>query len=295
MANTIKGAPIELELETPVTNPLPGFAEEEFEIEIVDPAAPQKEEATIKLEQQMAEQQALIEKLQNEKAQAAPPANDMDKLADLLSQRLGPVPTGPTEPTAEQKQQEYLKLVEGVRQNFHADPTGNVLKLIEPVLQQVQEQNQEMIQKQSLKISELSAYNSPDAPYMQKYGDEVRQLVATLPPSGNVYQQALAQVKVNHTDDIIAERVQAALDEALAKARGQEVTPAEVQQQAPFSLATQQGTPAAASIVQKQKVQVSIAEQNKLKQFAMNHMLSWDNPQHQNLILKQYKEGSIRI
>jgi hypothetical protein len=83
------------------------------------------------------------------------------------------------------------------------------------------------------------------------------------------------------------------LEEAIQKAQngGDTVSPAKVQEAAPFTLANRQSVPKQA--VQKQTITITSAEEARGKAFANSRMMTWENPTHRAIIVKKIKAGQI--
>jgi len=61
---------------------------------------------------------------------------------------------------------------------------------------------------------QVALNNETNKTIYDRYGEEVERLVKTLPPTPDVYEKAFQQVGVQHMNEILEERIQAAVAEA---------------------------------------------------------------------------------
>lgn len=281
--------------DTDLGDGLPTFEEEEFEIAVADENETQVDEATLKLQEEIQnltkQNEELQKKFQTTTAEQTS-ASQLEKLAEVLQkQNSAPPESEVREPNF---QEQYNKIVENVQKNYHSDPVKSVIDLTAPLFGQMEQKMNSAVSEQQKLTSKLLAMQSQDKSIMDSYGQEVEQLVQSLPPSNSVYQDAIARVKANHFDELLQAQVNAKLEEAIAQAGGQATVenPAEIEQKAPFTLANKPQAPA--SQMQKQRISITRQEEAFLKNYANNHMLDWNNPVHKATLVKKYKEGGVR-
>lgn len=226
---------------------------EDFSLEIVDEIADEVDK-TAELEVEIA---AL--KAKNEELMSAPPVNTEEVGFAALAEELKKMQK-PEAPVAQNPGVDYTKVVEDTAKNFYADPTKSVLNLLTPVVTQMQTESDAKLNDQAMQISQLTVLSTPgDKELYIKYKAEVDEVAGGLPPSAQVYQKALSQVKTAHVDDLVNERVQEALKKATEQA---EIS---VRQNAPISLAT------------------SPAKAERTKNYSMT-TAQWETMQHQAMV-----------
>jgi hypothetical protein len=274
---------------------MPEIENDEFDFIVTDENEPEVDQEKVELQTKLAEQQAKLDELmaaQNNVQMDNASQKQMEELANVLKTSIQSAQ--PEKPSAD-PQAEYMKLVEDVRSNWHSDPAGNALKLVEPLMSQMQQKMSSKVSTLELKTSKLAALSSPDKPIYDKYADEVEQLVSSLPPSENTYQEAIKAVKANHMDDLVNDMVNQKLDELLAaKGLQNPANPSAVAQQSDVTLAGHNSSTNAQRAAE-QKVRITATEQQKLQKYAITHSINWDVPKYRNMLVNAYKAGSLKI
>jgi hypothetical protein len=201
--------------------PVPDPNTDDFDIAIVEPGQ-EEESSEPSWEEKLA---ALAEKnkeLETKLGQQAP----MDQLAQQLASLAKPqVVEKKEEPKPNQI--DWASLTKKIDSDFYSSPSKNILELVTPIFEQMQTKSAKDNAEKDKVISKLATANDPKyAPIYNDYKDEVEQLVNTLPPHTNVYQEAVEKVRSNHYSEIMEKDVQARVDELVAKAlEGKGVTP----------------------------------------------------------------------
>lgn len=269
----------------------PQVEDDEFNYVVTDEEEKPVDEEKLKIQTELAEAQAEIDKLR-QMSQSANIENtsqkQMEELANVIKNSMqSAIPS----PPQVNPQEDYLKKVEEIRKDWHSDPAGNVLKLIEPLMQQMQGSVNSRVNTMAMSTSKTLAVSGADAGIYSKYSDEVEAIASSLPPSETVYQDAIKQVKANHLDDIIAEKV---AEQLAGKVTENKLTPDQVAQRADTTLsgAPQVGN---AQVAAEQKSRITKAEEAKLQQYALQKGIPWHVEKYRNLIVKNYKNGGIRV
>lgn len=210
--------------------------EESFKVAIVDEVVPA--DATAELEAKNAELEARIAELSAAPPAPAPAVEAHNPGFSELAAELRKM----QEPKEAPKPVDYNQIIEETSKNFYGDPTKSVLNLLTPVVQELKTESDAKLNTQAKQISKLTVLAQEEEKNLYvKYKDDVEQITSTLPPSENVYQQALDQVRIKYSKQIVDEAVAARLAEVTEAAERQAV--ASAPRQAPVTLAT---TPAKA-------------------------------------------------
>lgn len=258
------GLEMEMELDEPQ---VPAVENEEFSVEVVNEGTEQDAEK-LALEAKIAELEQQTVALTQ-----AQPVDQTAALVEALSALRQPTPSPPLpESNAGAPQIDLKSLMVEANKEYFADPAQSTLKLVAPLLEQVQAQNKADSDSKSVKISMLTAMNDPGSKdIFTKYKDEIEATVAAdASPDADVYQRAIGKVKSNHFDDILQEKAEALVAEALAKAQGT------VAKTPPFSNATI--PPAGGSVDARviSKAKVTAAQDKRIKQIALEKGLSYE-------------------
>jgi hypothetical protein len=251
----------------------------DFDIEIVDPSEldDTKPQALIDAEARLAALEAEKEALRGSQAQQEAIQATMESVKQMQQQLAGGIRID-----SGQKEQPVQFDFEGLKkefnQNIFKDPAEQVTKFMTPFLQELNQKVESVnsVAARNASKSEM-LLNDESRGFYTKYKDEVDALVADMPNSPDVYQQALSKVKTDHMDDIIAEKVA----EQLAKAQ---VTP----NKPPLTNVGHQSAPA----VRAQK-RITPGMQRYLK--AMHDKVGWDmkDPKNIERAYQLRKEGKI--
>lgn len=191
----------------------PEVENEEFKLEVVDDnVGAGEDQALLDLQSKMAELQAENEKLRT--APAVAPDPGLSQLAEILKQMQQPKveekPKGP--------QLDIKKLMEEKNADFYKNPSQSVYELITPVLQQMKTETESEVTTLKVMNSKLSALSIDENKQIYgRYSEEIEEIAKTLPPSTNVYQTAINQVKMNHIQDIVEERAKALAEVSLSE------------------------------------------------------------------------------
>ena len=220
-------------------------------------------------------------------SQAAPvvapqPVAGMQELADILKTNQSPA----VDPKAE-KAAKFNAMYQAAEKGYHDDPLGNATKISAALMETLEADFNQKFNAQAAQLSQMNA-QSNDAELMALYGDEVKDIASTLPPSGSVYQDAIAQVKMNHYDDIMAAKVQAEVAKAIEAAGvAPQVakTPAEIQAAAGFTNAS---AAPATEAVKAPKLRFTSIEIAGMKKWGNEHMLNWDTGTNKEYIMKKF-------
>lgn len=127
-----------------------------------------------------------------------------DKLSQILEkQQSSATPTTPSEP-----QETWEDLKKRLSQNFYDDPVGAMDEMVRfavqreivPAFQQTQNQ---LAKTATLTSKQAASANPTNKLILENYGDEVEEMVKTLPPGPDVYDRACQQVGFNHLTDLV--------------------------------------------------------------------------------------------
>lgn len=162
----------------------------------------------------------ILKRLQEAEAKATQNTQLSEALTKLAANEpkviLQPAPTPPPAPT---KAPTLDEMRETYGEKFTLDPVGTVMELLQkdkmsPQVAQIASGNLQLARR----IMELDPEKSPT---FKKYANEIDQMVANAPPeirtNPMIYEEAYKRVTANHMDDILNERVTAAVEKKLAE------------------------------------------------------------------------------
>jgi len=277
-----------------VQDEMPEVENDEFSFVVTDDNE-NVDPAKLETETKLAEQQAEIERLTALNAQTKvenTSQTQMDELANVIKTSM--TASQPKE-VAVDPQADYMKSLEDIRTNWHSDQVGNVIKIVEPLMTQMQNQMNTKVSTLELKTSKLAAVNGADKDIYTKYNAEVEQIASTLPPTENTYQEALKVVKANHMDDLVNDMVNEKLDALLAaKGLATSNSPATIASQADATLSGTNPTGNAA-LANAQKAKINSEEEKMLKTYALQHSINWDVPKYRNMLVNTYKANPTKF
>lgn len=261
---------------------VPALEDENFDIEVMDDV-PQKDDATLALEARIAELEAEKQTLVST---PLPPSSGNDISA--LAAEIAKMQSRPAE--VAKPQMDVNALVEEVNKGFYDNPSAGVMKLLDPIVKSMQEQNASGNAKRDLQISKLSvlADESVKGVYGQ-YTDEIEAYVASKPASETVYREAIKAVQADHMEDIIAAQVNAKLEEALAAASSQ-AAPAKAPQ---FTNATGvQRTPPEQAVKKNLPYKSDVP---KVKEWMMTQGINWNDTEDRDWAVGYLRDnGAIK-
>lgn len=263
-----------------VEDQVPELGTEEFNIVVED--TPQKDDATLALEAKIAEMEAERQAWQTQ------PQGDggMSQLAEQLAKMNQP--SAPPTDTVETIDPQAL--VEQVNKGFYDNPAMGVMQLLDPIVKNMQKQNESANSKRDLQISKLSvlADETTKGTY-GKYQDEIETIVGSMPASETVYREAINKVQMLHMDDIVAERVEAAVAKATEAAMAQ-VAP--VAKAPPFTNATGVQTKPPANVSANETVK-SQADLTMVKNWMMAKGYTYSDDGDRNFAIGYMREKGV--
>lgn len=162
----------------------------------------------------------ILKRLQEVESKAAQNTQLSEALTKLADPRVivqpspapAPAPAPTKAPTLDEMREQY-------GEKFTMDPVGTVMELLQkdkmsPQVAQIATGNLQLARR----IMELDPEKSPT---FKKYANEIDGMVANAPPeirtNPMIYEEAYKRVVANHMDDILSERVNAAVEKKLAE------------------------------------------------------------------------------
>lgn len=265
-------------------NPTPVIEDEGFKLEVIEEGAVVKDDATLALEAQIAELTAQKEAL------SVAPTPPTDGGMAALAEAIAKMNKAPEPVQAPSKEIDYEAILKEVDTNFYKDaPSQSMLKLMTPVLQQMKAETNKVTQTQAVQISKLTALaDESNKQLYGKYSTEIEEVAKGLGAGESVYQQAIAQVKLNHIEDIIAERTQSSLATQVAAVEAEALKTPNIGSQPTVTSAgvPRQAAPRVAS--------ATPAEIETMKNFALQKGFNWNDQGDQEFIYTLYKKGGVR-
>lgn len=259
-------------------NLTPEIEEDEFSYEVVE-ETPAEDPQTLLLQTQIAEMQAKLDEAKAVTNAPRPEDNGMLELAAAIKLQNSPKLPDAAEEFNARFQKEY----EAANKDYHNDPLGNSTKINALMMEKVQHDMDVKFNQQAATISQLNA-QSADSDLMAKYGDEIKEIASSLPPSSSVYQEAVSKVKMNHFDEIMAVQVEQAIAKQLEALKPKK-TPEETAASVDFTNSTAAPVPAE---VKKPVPKVTQAEVTRLEGWAKNHMLDWSVKGNKEYTIQRY-------